>query len=111
MQEGEVRGAKERETSVFQETRSLSPVRPAGPTPVQTPSPPAAVVPAQPRLLSWKGVLLGALLIWPNAMWVQEMEIIRGSAHPTTVSLYFNAIFILLVVTLANHGLAAVRPR
>jgi hypothetical protein len=61
--------------------------------------------------LSWKGVLLGALLLWPNALWVQKMEIVRGSAHPTTVSLYFNAIFILLVVTLANHALAAYRPR
>jgi hypothetical protein len=66
--------------------------------------------PRPPAAFSWKGVILGALLLWPNALWVQEMEIVRGSAHPTTVSLYFNAIVILLTVTLANHGLAAFRP-
>jgi Family of unknown function (DUF6785)/Domain of unknown function (DUF6784) len=70
-----------------------------------------AVPAARPGVLSWKGVLLGSLLLWPNAVWVQEMEIVRGSAHPTTVSLYFNAIFILLVVTLANHSLARFRRR
>src|SRR4051794_23691824 len=61
--------------------------------------------------LSWKGIAIGAALLWPNAYWLVQMEIIRGSAHPTTVSLFFNCIFILTVLTLANFGLAAVRPR
>src|SRR5688572_23282016 len=61
--------------------------------------------------LSWKGMIAGAVLLWPNAYWLVQMEIIRGSAHPTTVSLFFNCIFLLLVITVANHCLAAVRPR
>src|SRR5436190_154690 len=31
--------------------------------------------------------------------------------HPTTVSLFFNCIFILLVLTLLNWGLGQIRPR
>jgi hypothetical protein len=61
--------------------------------------------------LSWRGVVAGAVLLWPNAYWLVQMEIIRGSAHPTTVSLFFNCIFFLLVVTLANRALATFRPR
>src|SRR5207245_1953035 len=67
--------------------------------------------PRPPSSLSWKGIATGALLLWPNAYWQVQMEIIRGSAHPTTVSLFFNCIFILLVVTLANRAVAAFRPR
>src|SRR5438874_1120539 len=43
-----------------------------------------------PSSVSWKGVLVGILLLWPNAYWQVQMEIIRGSAHPTTVSLFYN---------------------
>jgi hypothetical protein len=60
--------------------------------------------------LSWKGVAIGALLLWPNAYWLVQMEIIRGSAHPTTVSLFFNCIFILLVATLVNRAIWTLRP-
>jgi hypothetical protein len=82
-------------------------------TPATQASPPASPrAPARPPgLLSAKGVALGALLLWPNAYWQVQMEIIRGSAHPTTISLFFNVIFILLVVTLANRTVAAFRPR
>jgi hypothetical protein len=45
---------------------------------------------------------LSLLLIPLNAYWLVQMERIRYSAHPTTVSLFFNAVFILLVVTLLN---------
>src|SRR6185437_12297001 len=45
---------------------------------------------------------LSLLLIPVNAYWLVQMERIRYSAHPTTVSLFFNAVFILLVVTLLN---------
>jgi hypothetical protein len=94
------------------------PTRPAD-QPLVSPdaaAPLGAGVPRQPSLrppasISWKGVLVGILLLWPNAYWQVQMEIIRGSAHPTTVSLFYNCIFILLVVTLANRLVAAVRPR
>src|SRR5690242_3532848 len=91
-------------------------IRPAGQR-VSSPNAeaPAAGAPPHPSLrppssISWKGVLAGILLLWPNAYWQVQMEIIRGSAHPTTVSLFYNCIFILLVVTLANRLVAAIRP-
>jgi hypothetical protein len=39
----------------------------------------------------------------PNAYWVTQMEIVRYSGHPTTVSLFFNVIFILLVLLPLNE--------
>jgi hypothetical protein len=72
---------------------------------------PTAPVRRRPSTLSWRGVLTGAILLWPNAYWLNQMEIIRGSAHPTTISLFFNCVFLLLVVTLANRAIASFRPR
>ena len=46
------------------------------------------------------------MLLPINDYWVVQMERIRYSAHPTTVSLFFNLIFILLVLTLANRAIA-----
>jgi len=61
--------------------------------------------------VTWRSVGLGVVLIPVNAYWVVQMEIIRYSAHPTTVSLFFNAVFSLLVVVLLNFGLRRLRPR
>src|SRR5205823_9016787 len=52
--------------------------------------------------VTWRSALLSLFLIPVNAYWLVQMERIRYSAHPTTVSLFFNAVFILLVVTLVN---------
>lgn len=60
--------------------------------------------------ITWRSVLVSALLIPLNAYWVVQMEIIRYSAHPTTVSLLFNAIFILLVLTGLNALLGRLWP-
>src|SRR5438093_13481410 len=82
------------------------------PSTLERPSAPVTT-PARrrPSTLSWRGVVTGAVLLWPNAYWLNQMEIIRGSAHPTTISLFFNCIFLLLVVTLANRALAGFRHR
>ena len=53
------------------------------------------------RGVTWRSVLIGLLLLPLNAYWLVQMEVVRYSAHPTTVSLLFNAIFILLIL----HGL------
>ena len=39
------------------------------------------------------------------------MEVVRYQGHPTTVSLFYNSVFILLVFLLVNHLLAKVFPR
>lgn len=63
----------------------------------------AAAAPLRsPPAVTWRSVGLGVLLIPLNAYWLIQMERIRYSAHPTTISLFFNAVFILLVVTLLN---------
>lgn len=59
----------------------------------------------------WRGLVIGLLLIPVNAWWLVQMERVRYSAHPTTVSLFFNAVFILLVVTVANAGIGRLWPR
>jgi hypothetical protein len=60
--------------------------------------------------VTWRSMLLSLILIPANAYWLIQMEVIRYSAHPTTVSLFFNAVFILLVVTLLNALVGRYRP-
>src|SRR5438105_5207607 len=58
---------------------------------------------ARAKAVTWRSVLLCLLLLPINAYWVVQMEIVRYSAHPTTISLFFNIIFELLVLTLLNR--------
>jgi len=60
--------------------------------------------------ITWRSLLVSAVLLPVNSYWVVQMEVIRYSAHPTTVSLLFNAIFLLLVVTGLNVLVARLRP-
>ncbi|MBI3922383.1 MAG: hypothetical protein HY318_13260 [Armatimonadetes bacterium] len=59
--------------------------------------------------VTWRSLLLGILLIPPNAYWICEMEIVRYQAHPTTVSLFFNVVFILMVLMGINCLLRRLR--
>jgi len=63
------------------------------------------------RGVTWRSVGLAVLIIPLNAYWQIQMEVVRYSAHPTTVSLLFNAIFILLLLTGANALVARWAPR
>ncbi|MDR3708894.1 MAG: hypothetical protein P4L33_11380 [Capsulimonadaceae bacterium] len=58
-----------------------------------------------------RAVLLGIVLLPVNAYWVVCMEIIRYSAHPTTLSLFFNCVFELVVLTLINSAVRRLNPR
>src|SRR5216110_37410 len=69
-----------------------------------------AATPAQ-RAVTWRSLLISVLLIPPNAYWLVQMERVRYSAHPTTISLFFNVVFILLLVTLVNAAVARLWPR
>ncbi len=74
--------------------------------------PPAARPPRHPpRAVTFRALLIAGLLIPVNAYWLVQMERIRYSAHPTTVSLFFNAVFLLLVVTVANAVVGRWRER
>ncbi len=61
--------------------------------------------------VSIRAVLIALFLIPINAWWIIQMERIRYSAHPTTISLFFNTVFILFVLTVMNYGVARVAPR
>ena len=62
------------------------------------------------RAVTWRSVLLALILLPINAYWVVQMEVVRYSAHPTTISLLFNTVFILTVLTFLNRGVARFRP-
>jgi hypothetical protein len=61
--------------------------------------------------LTWRSGLLALILVPLNVYWVEQMEMMRYSAHPTTVSLFFNAVFSLLVLVALNHLLRKFAPR
>ncbi|MBV9850748.1 MAG: hypothetical protein JO250_13830 [Armatimonadetes bacterium] len=71
----------------------------------------SATPPPRRRTVTPRAVCLGVLLLPLNAYWVVCMEVIRYSAHPTTLSLFFNCVFELVVLTLLNAGLTRLRPR
>ena len=58
-----------------------------------------------------KSILIAVILIPINCYWVIEMEVIRYSGHPVTISLFFNVIFSLFVVIGANYLLRRFIPR
>lgn len=58
-----------------------------------------------------RSVLVCLILLPINAYWVVQMEVVRYSAHPTTISLFFNIIFILLALTLVNRATERMLPR
>ena len=61
--------------------------------------------------MTWRSLLVALILIPPNAYWICEIELVRYQAHPTTVSLFFNVIFLLLVLMGLNWLVGRVRPR
>ncbi len=66
---------------------------------------------ARSRAVTWRSVLLALILLPINSYWVVQMEVVRYSAHPTTISLFFNTIFILLCLTVLNRCVGRFAPR
>ncbi|MCA1596313.1 MAG: hypothetical protein LC772_07800 [Chloroflexi bacterium] len=60
--------------------------------------------------VTFRAVAIGTILIPPNAYWLVQMDMVRYSAHATTVSIFFNVIFLLLVLTLLNRLVYRFRP-
>ena len=63
------------------------------------------------KAVTWKSVLLCLILLPVNAFWLVQMEVVRYSAHPTTISLLFNTVFILLCLTVLNKIVSIYAPR
>ncbi|MBD3184140.1 hypothetical protein GF312_17785 [Candidatus Poribacteria bacterium] len=56
-------------------------------------------------------IILGLILIPINTWWLIQMEEFRYAGHPTTASLFFNVIFILLVLMLINTVIRRFFPK
>lgn len=64
---------------------------------------------SRPRI--WRGFLLGIVLLPFNTLWVLYMEHIAAHGPiPSTISLFFNVIFILLFLIAANAAVRRLRP-
>ncbi len=69
------------------------------------------MVSARPKAVTWRSILISLLILPLNDYWQVQMEIVRYSAHPSTISLFFNAVFILLVITCINELVRRISPR
>jgi hypothetical protein len=85
------------------------PVTPKSSRPIESGVPEPLASP--PRTVTFRAVTIGLFLEVVNAFWVVMMERIRYSAHPTTISLFFNCVFFLVVLTGINSIVARFRPR
>ena len=57
-----------------------------------------------------RALLVGAVLIPLNVLWIHQLEIVWYSACPTTISLYFNVVFTVLLLMCGNVVLRRFRP-
>lgn len=67
--------------------------------------------PATRPAVTWRSLLLVCLLAPLNCYWIVMMEEVRYSGHPTTVSLFFNVIFCVLLLRGINQLLLWRAPR
>ena len=58
-----------------------------------------------------KSLLIACVLIPINCYWIIEMEVIRYSGHPVTISLFFNVVFNLFVIIGVNQLFKRFLPR
>src|SRR5579871_4135854 len=71
----------------------------------------AESVPPRARMVTIRAVVVALLLMPLNAYWVISMEAMRYSGHPTTISLFFNVVFILVILIGLNALVRKVLPR
>ena len=52
--------------------------------------------------MTWRAVLIALLLIPINSLWIYYTEIVRYEGHPTTISIFYNCVFIIFCLVLIN---------
>jgi hypothetical protein len=52
--------------------------------------------------LPWRAIVIGMLLLLPNAYWVMMMELVRYAGHPSNIAPFANVVFIVLVLLCLN---------
>ncbi|MCC6728913.1 MAG: hypothetical protein IT208_06190 [Chthonomonadales bacterium] len=63
------------------------------------------------RMVTLRAVVLALVLMPLNAYWVVRMEVVRYAGHPTTISLFFNVVFILAALLGLNAIVRRIAPR
>ncbi len=59
----------------------------------------------------WRGIVVGLILLPVNTLWVFYLEQVGGHGpFVSTISLFFNVVFILVFVALANAAVRRLRP-
>jgi hypothetical protein len=61
--------------------------------------------------ISWRSIILGAVLIPPNAYWVMMVEGIYHRGHPSVMALPWNVMFNVLGLIIVNQALKRYVPR
>ncbi|MBD3183227.1 hypothetical protein GF312_13105 [Candidatus Poribacteria bacterium] len=61
--------------------------------------------------VTFRSLIIAVLLIPINCYWVIEMEVIRYSGHPVTISLFFNVVFNIFVLIGLNLILKKFLPK
>ncbi len=64
-----------------------------------------------PARVTWRAIILGAVLIPFNCYWIMMVEGIWHTGHPTAISLGWGVLFNILVLLIVNLGLKRVAPR
>jgi hypothetical protein len=59
---------------------------------------------------TFRAVALAFLLMPFNALWLVALEIVRYSGQPTTISIFYNVVFLLVVLSLFNRLLKRFKP-
>jgi len=67
--------------------------------------------PPAPLPVTRRAVVLGLLLIPLNAWWITQIEYVRYSDNATTSALFFNAVALLVILSLVNAVAQRVVPR
>ena len=64
-----------------------------------------------PAGITWRSVVLGTVLIPPNAYWVMMAEAIYHRGHPSVMALPWAVVFNILVLVIVNQFLKRYLPR
>ncbi|MGB9588031.1 MAG: DUF6785 family protein, partial [Armatimonadota bacterium] len=57
-----------------------------------------------------RAIIIALIIIPFNNYWIYLTEIVRYAGHPTNISLFYNAVFILLLLVGLNEVLKRVAP-
>jgi len=58
-----------------------------------------------------RAIIIALIIIPVNNYWIFVTEVVRYAGHPTTISLFYNAVFLLLLLVGLNALLRKVAPR